>query len=122
MPRKVKIRGLRELQRVLDRLAGDVRDAAADAVREAAEAVQRREQATVATDTGTLRDGIEIRYSDDGRTAEVGVFDPDLYYAEFVEYGTSTAPEQPFARPAAEAARTEFPGTVTDVVRRKALP
>jgi HK97 gp10 family phage protein len=110
---------LRELEQALTRAATKAKEGVAAGVALTAEMIVSRERALVPVDTGKLRDGIRAHYSRDGLSAKVGLFDPDLYYALFVEWGTSIRPAAPFATPAAEKARVEFAGTVLTELRRK---
>jgi HK97 gp10 family phage protein len=112
-------RSLRQLGEAME-LAGDAAAAGVAAgVSLTAEATAFVEQLNVPVDTGALRDGIEIRYSASGQNAQVGIWRPDLYYALFVEWGTTIRPAVPFATPAAEKARATFPRNVITEVRRK---
>lgn len=68
-------------------------------------------------ETGKLRDGIGAHV--EGLDAEVAVFDPDAYYAPFVEHGTSKQPAQPFMLPAAERARKQFTKRLAAAVEKR---
>lgn len=110
---------VRELAAAIERAQAAALEGIAAGVAVTAEAVVALERAAATVDTGAMRDGIEARYSDNGQSAKVGIWDPDLYYALFVEWGTSIRPAAPFATPAAERARVEFPRNVIAEVRRK---
>jgi HK97 gp10 family phage protein len=78
--------------------------AAKEALEEEAEAIAEEMRAAVPVDSGELRDSISV--DADGSEARITA---DAPYAAFVEHGTSDTPAQPFAGPAAEAARRRFP-------------
>ena len=70
----------------------------------------------VPVDTGALRTSIE-KFGASGsntRTVEAG---QSLWYASFVEYGTSRNRAQPFMSPAAETARKEMPRISKEIVK-----
>lgn len=115
---KVTISGRAGVQASLDRVLTTVEAEVADVVQESAEAVREGWQQRVAFDTGVLHDGIEIQYAADGLSADIGVFDPELYYVDFVENGSSTQPAQPAARPAVADEERELPRRVTRAVKR----
>lgn len=111
--------GLRELAAALERVAEQATAGITAGIAVTAEAAVALERQLVPVASGALRDGIHARYRGDGRSAQVGVWDADLYYALFVEWGTSIRPAVPFATPAAERARHDFgPNVVTEVRRR----
>jgi len=118
----IRIRGLKRLEADLERVTKRIERACQEAVKETADHVQNNAKRTVAANSvhkGNLLRGIDkvvFRYD-----AEVGVFNTgpvDLYYAHFVEYGTSKMRAEPFMRPAAAYARVEFPRQVREHVRR----
>lgn len=112
-------RSLRQLGEAMDQAGAAAEAGVAAGVRLTAEATAFVEQINVPVHTGALRDGIKIRHSDSGQSAQVGIWDPTLYYALFVEWGTSIRPAVPFATPAAEKARATFSRNVITEVRRK---
>lgn len=110
---------LRELGAAMDRAAAAAAEGVAAGLALTAEAAASVERTLVPVDTGGLRDGIKVKYSSTGQSAQVGIWDPDLYYALFVEWGTTIRPAVPFATPAAEQAAAEFVRNVIREVRRK---
>lgn len=117
MAGRARVQGLSSTQTRLKSLTGELQAAVAAAVREAAEDVQAGMRSRVAVDTGALQAGIKVKKVDD-LNYQVGAFDKDLYYAEFIEHGTSSAPAQPFALPAAEVERKRLPERVNEHIRR----
>jgi HK97 gp10 family phage protein len=113
----VSIEGLSEVKAALANMGPAIRAAVAQAVKESAAEVESTMKRTVPVDTGDLQRGIETKSSGE-MTAEVGVFKKELYYAQFVEHGTSSAPAQPFMLPAAEAERRRFPQRVQAAVKK----
>ncbi len=110
----IRVEGADQLRRQLAELPERIRKAARAAIADAAAAVQADAQAEVPVESGALRAGIQTRITGDGLSAEVGVFDRDLYYGAFIEFGTSSIPARPFMTPAAEAERAEL----SDRIRR----
>ena len=111
---RVEVDGLDRLQRRLDQLPDEIRQAAEQAVADEVDAVasDMRENAPVAS--GELRDSIEGEV--DGLSGTVRA---RARHAVFVEHGTSSTPEQPFAQPAAEVSRRRFPRRLPEAVRRE---
>ncbi|WP_405710102.1 HK97 gp10 family phage protein [Streptomyces xanthophaeus] len=108
-----------------DRLLADLEEldetiiaALKKAVREAAEAVRDDTRRDVPKATGHLHDHVDIRYEDDGLTAEVGWLDDESYYATYLENGTRSRPARPSLGPALEAERGRYRARLTDEVRR----
>lgn len=101
----------------LRKIPGSVSAGLAQAVHDEAAEIRRDEQAAVPVRTGELQAGIEVR-SLGVLSAEVGIFDPDLFWAIWIEWGRSSAVAQPFATPAAEQARVRWPNRAADAVRR----
>jgi len=103
----VRVVGRERLIKRIKEMLVDAREGAQDETREVAEFIQRRAKEFVPVDTGRLRDSIRINQT--GKAAyNVGPGD-EVEYAEYVEFGTSRTPAQPYMRPALEEARREFP-------------
>lgn len=118
MSSRTQVFGMRDLRRALARLAGDLEDASEEAVAETAEQVKDDMQTFVPVDSGRLRDAITVEITAGGKGARVGPGD-EVEYSEFVEFGTSEMEAQPYATPAAEAARRTLPAQVAGSVRRR---
>lgn len=112
---KTRITGTGKLKSQLIDMASRMVQAGEQAEREGAEDVRDNMQAFVPVDSGHLRDSIRIEQSGPG--LDVGPGD-EIEYAMYVEYGTSEAPAQPYAGPAADRARTAFVDTVRDTVKK----
>jgi HK97 gp10 family phage protein len=97
------------LRAALAQLGDDVDDAAIEVVLIAAGQAQDEWQQRAPVDTGAYRAHIDIRLSDGGFTAEVGVFDVAIDYEEYVEFGTSSMPAQPAMTPTVEDERVRLP-------------
>lgn len=87
------------------------------AVDESARAIRDEARRLVPRDTGRLADNITANV--DGLSAKVGVFDDESYYGQFVEFGTSDQPSQPFMTPAVEAERKRLPDRLRSHVEGK---
>ena len=107
---KVTIIGLDDLDKGLDKSEKQIMTATRDTVEESLKLVRDSAKDNAPVDSGKMRDGIGMEVDDDGLNGTVGQFDPDVYYSEFVEFGTSKQPAQPFMAPAAEDARQKIPG------------
>lgn len=115
----VTVVGLGRLRRRLADLDDEIHTGAANAVTEAAEAVRDEARDAVRVDTGALRRGLKAFVDEGALSADVGWRDPDLYYAQYQEFGTSSISANPALTAAAEAERGRFPGRVTEDVRRE---
>lgn len=111
----VRVIGQDRIRDRLRELVTGMRSGAAESSEEMAERVQSLAKDYVPVDTGRLRDSIRVNQV--GRAKfTVGPGD-EVEYAEFVEYGTSVSPAQPYMRPALELARREFGRRVARTVR-----
>lgn len=110
------VRGTPELIAALETKQAEIVAAAEAAVAAEARAVHQDERSFVPVLTGELQEGIEARVS--GLTAEVGIWDTDLFWAIWIEWGRKNAAAQPFATPAAELARVRFPQRLEDELRK----
>lgn len=121
----VKIHGLRELSRKLEKLPRDVRGRTLDrATREGAKVIRDRAKNTyVPVRTGRLRESIVARKdreqsSDVFSTYTIGYLKKKAYYGGFVEVGTSRTPAQPYLRPAIETERENAIAKVAAVLKK----
>jgi len=116
----VTVDGLAELRRRLAEVPEEVADAAREAVDEGAEAIREEVERTVRVNTGRARNTIRVRHvGTTGLSADVGWFDPDLYYMRFNEFGTEKITADPVLTRAAEAERVRFPRRVGEEIRRE---
>lgn len=95
-----KLTGARSTIRKLKALPEMSNEAAVEVLTEWAEDVRDTATDLVPVDTSYLYNHISYFVREGERFARVGVFDSEAYYAQFVEYGTSSMAEQPFLRPA----------------------
>lgn len=108
----VTIAGIKALSRVLDQLPKQIATAARTAVRDETEDVAEDMRRAAPRRTGELARSIQAEVKDlEGKAAATA------RHAVFVEYGTSSTPEQPFATPAAERSRRRFPKRIRQQVR-----
>lgn len=114
----VSVEGLDELRKALQKLPDEVKTALRTALKESAEAVKTEVKKTAPVATGNLRDSVDIRYEDDGLTAQVGWWKKDDYYARWVEFGTKSRPAQPSLGPATELERLHIVERLRTHVRR----
>jgi HK97 gp10 family phage protein len=119
MAARVTIVGWDRLVRRLDELDDDIREGALKAVQDGADAVRDEARDMVRVDTGRMRQGLKARVDESRLRADVGWSDPDLYYAQFQEFGTSEITANPALTVAGEAERRRFPDRVSEDVRRE---
>lgn len=99
-----RVVGGKQLERKLNRTSREIQAAQPDLTMNQAEDLVRNMQAYAPEDTGELKGSmVAVRLPKGGAAAEVRA-----RHADFVEFGTSDTPAQPFARPAAERARREW--------------
>lgn len=103
----------------LGKVEEEVRAALAAAVQVEARSVQADEQQAVPVATGALQSGITVRQVSE-LAAEIGIYDPDLIYAIWIEFGRSSAAAQPFATPASELSRNRWPQRAGEAAGRAA--
>lgn len=107
----VTVKGLDKLTRKLDELPEHIAAGARQAVRDETHEVAEDMRRTAPRLTGELARSIQAEVKDlEGRAAATA------RHAVFVEYGTSSTPEQPFAAPAAERSRRRFPKRIREAV------
>jgi HK97 gp10 family phage protein len=99
---RADVDGAEELERSLNRLAGDIEEMP-NAGQRAGQAVRQRASSLAPKLTGALSRSIRAEVAG----AEVAVGSP-VRYAPYQEYGTATVPASPYLRPALEAATTEI--------------
>ena len=107
---KVKIEGLNSLSKALTKKKVAVENVKT-IVSDAADTGERIMKERVPVDTGRLKDSIERKESDGGKTVKIEPTAKDKngrYYAGYVEFGTKKTPAVPFVRPAQEEARKQL--------------
>lgn len=101
----IRARGIQAAQRRLNRIADQLAGVTEEAIDEFADDVVNYMKGVVPVDTGRLRDSI----AKDKEGDSVTVGPRGVEYAEFVEYGTSRGPAQPYVRPTIQWARANGP-------------
>lgn len=99
--------GLRQLQKACRDFPDRLDAALADAVTDEAKAIVADERSRSPVVTGQLQaawDWVQL----DTLHATVGIFDPAVYYAIWIEWGRKGAAAQPIATPAAALARPRW--------------
>lgn len=107
---KVKIEGLNSLSKALTKKKVAVENVKT-IVSDAADTGECIMKERVPVDTGRLKDSIERKESDGGKTVKIEPTARDKngrYYAGYVEFGTKKTPAVPFVRPAQEEARKQL--------------
>ena len=103
----------RDLNRISARFAelpAQITEGAQNAVDESGEAIREEVERDVRVNTGRLKNRIRVRKIGAlGLTADVGWFDRDTYYAQFLEFGTEKIDADPVLTRASEEERGRFP-------------
>ncbi|MFF5958471.1 HK97-gp10 family putative phage morphogenesis protein [Streptomyces luteogriseus] len=116
---RIRLDGLREALRAIERVPEAMREARTEALHEWAEAVLATAEDKVPRDKGNLWQALEERVNDHFGRADVGVWDPaELEYAYYVEKGTSKMDDQPFLVPAFNEHRRQVTRTYRAAFRR----
>lgn len=119
MAGRIRIDGLREAIRALQRIPEAARAARTETLDEWAEGVLGTAEDRVPRDKGNLWQALEDRVNTHFSRAEVGVWDPaELEYAMYVEKGTSKMDDQPFLVPAFNEHRRQVTRTYRAAFRR----
>lgn len=117
----VKVTGVAAARRAFARLTRDVHEAQEEVAEQWAEHTRDGAQARVAIDTGNLGSAIESRVKGEGADADaqVGIWEDDAYYGQFVEFGTEKQLAQPFLYPAATDANREVPRWTAEAIEKR---
>lgn len=99
---RIEIDAGRVVRRAIFRMTHDIDEAGGEVAQAWADHVQKHAVDHVAVDTGFLGAHIDKKVSKKRMTAQVGVFEPDGYYGQFIERGTESIEADPFLEPAAE--------------------
>lgn len=122
MARRVQIKGLRELERKLQKMPRELESEAETATKDEAEEVYEAMRAGVPTASGTLRGAIGRR-QEGPLSMEVGVLGAKrAWWGALVEFGTSMRPATPFAEPAAREAEARYPKRMARFLNRRLPP
>lgn len=119
---KVTIKGLRELERKLEKLPRDLESEAEVATKAEAEEVYTAMRANVVKVSGTLRGAIGRRRKGP-LSYHVGVLGAKrAWWGALVEFGTSQKAARPFAEPAAREAEQRYPDRMAKYLNKKLPP
>jgi HK97 gp10 family phage protein len=113
--------GGRIARRAIARLTTDMHDVQEEVAEKWAEDMYEGAIADVPIREGDLAAALEKRVKGGGATADaqVGVWDEDAYYGQFVEFGTSKMDAQPFMYPNAREANRKVPGWVKEGIEKR---
>ncbi|MFJ4907723.1 HK97 gp10 family phage protein [Streptomyces sp. NPDC093249] len=117
-PVRVRVQGLDRLQRQLDGLPAEIRQACFRALRQSGQAIVDDVRTNVRKDSRALHDGVGARYENNRLGAEVGWWLPEHAYAKYPELGTRRRPAQPSLLPAAEAERRRLGDRVATEINK----
>lgn len=118
---RAKVLGGKRAKRALARLTTDMHETQEAVTQRWAEQVYAGAVADVPKDTGDLVRALEKRLKAAGAKsdAQVGVWDKDAYYGQFVEWGTSKMAAQPFMYPNASRANRNIRAWVREEFERR---
>lgn len=118
MSLRIEIDPGRLVRRAIFRMTHDIDEAGAEVAQAWADHVQQHAVEHVAVDTGFLGAHIDKKVSKKRMTAQVGVFDPDGYYGQFIEGGTESIEAMPFLEPAAEDGNRQIERLMREAIDR----
>ena len=118
---RVRVSGVAAAKRVFARLTQDVHEAQEEVAENWATDTLARAVAGVPVRSGNLGSALDKRVSGGGEKvdAQVGVWEDDAYYGQFVEFGTSKMEAQPFLYPAAANANRQVPLWTREAIRKR---
>jgi HK97 gp10 family phage protein len=117
--RRVRLDGLQRALRAIERVPEAMNEARNETLHEWADGVQNTAEDRVPRDKGNLWEALDQRVNEHFGRAEVGVWDPaELEYAQYVEKGTSSMPDQPYLVPAFNEHRAQVTRTYRAAFRR----
>ncbi|PRX90824.1 HK97-gp10 family putative phage morphogenesis protein [Allonocardiopsis opalescens] len=118
---RVRVVGAQALRRVFARMTTDMHEVQEEVAEKWADAAYEGAVRDVPIDTGDLGSALEKRVRGSGSTAdaEVGVWEDEEYYGQFVEFGTSKMAAQPFMYPNASAANRQVRGWVREGIEKR---
>ncbi|PLX37000.1 MAG: hypothetical protein C0605_07995 [Hyphomicrobiales bacterium] len=116
----MKIRRKDKLRQKLLALAPAAEKEIKSAVEKSATELESSAKHFAPVDSGAMKAGIKTRIERGGMAARVGVFDPKLFYVRFVEFGTRTAPAQPFLFPSYRLLRRRIRGRFSRAINKAA--
>ena len=111
----IRIEGLDGPQRKLRKIPAQIEKEVSVALNEGAERIADGARARVSVDSGSLRNSIHVRQSEEGMSASV---ETSAEHARHVEFGTRHAPARPFLLPAFDEAKPKVVAEVRGAVRR----
>ncbi|WP_433699099.1 HK97-gp10 family putative phage morphogenesis protein [Nocardiopsis sp. CA-288880] len=116
-----RVIGGRLARRAITKLTRDMHDVQEEVAQKWAEDMYAGALADVPVREGDLGAALEKRVKGEGATADgqVGVWDKDAYYGQFVEFGTSKMQAQPFMYPNARKANRKVPGWVKEGIEKR---
>jgi HK97 gp10 family phage protein len=117
--RRSRLDGLQRALRAIERIPEAMDQARAETLHEWADSVESTAEDRAPRDKGNLFQAIDQRVNEHFGRAEVGVWEADaLEYAQYVEKGTSSMPDQPYLVPAFNEHRRQVTRTYRVAFRR----
>ena len=115
---RVKVRGIEEVARNMDKLQEELSQELAVAVEREAFRIEGLAKEFCPVDTGRLRSSIHAEMTAT-HTAKIS---DGVQYGVFVEFGTSKMGAQPFFRPAVDASMPQFETDLRAALDKTSLP
>ncbi|MFJ9558051.1 HK97-gp10 family putative phage morphogenesis protein [Nocardiopsis sp. NPDC101807] len=118
---RVRTIGAQAARRAFARLTTDLHDVQEEVAEKWGAEMYDGAVADVPVDSGDLARALEKRVKGSGATADaqVGVWSDEEYYAQFVEFGTSKMPAQPFMYPNARRANRKVRNWVREGIEKR---
>lgn len=113
----VRLKGLDKFLKHIDGMDKRLSSSVKQAVTQNALEMEAKAKNLVPVDTGHLRRSIstEVKETSNSISAEVGT---NVEYGIYVEFGTSTQPEQPFMNPAFQSQKTQFEKDMKEALKK----
>jgi len=112
-------RDIDRVQRQLKELDRNVRLSLPEAAEEAAKLMVSTAKEKAPVRTGKLRNGIQQKAGDRTANSATEVVFNDVFYSNFIEYGTRKMRKRPFMRPAFDEAQRQMAEIAGRVVKRR---
>ena len=116
----IELEGMQELLNRLEEMGKEGKKIENAALKKAGEVLQEEIQKEAPTDSGNLKDNIEvgkIKKNKEGSYVQVGTNDKS-WYGKFVEFGTTKMSANPFMSRAYQSKKEEIQETIADEVRK----
>jgi|GEM_PF-6421302 len=119
MAASVRVKGRKKLSAGIATKQRQIEAGSVDGVAAVGEAMLSAVEKRVPRDSGELAKGQEIRYSKNGRRAQVGTWKPELFWHAWVHEGNSRIKGNPYLDIAAADVRPDVPDLIAAEINRE---